>query len=310
MTSAVLMVIYAVLASTFGTRALLRARWVVDAPRLAVVAWQGLMLSVLASAVAAMLSLSFGFLRLCHEIVVFVHLCVTGLANHYQPQSGGLLGIVGLGFLAMTGARLAWSLAVVARAETKQRRRTISMLDIVARRDVVPDVLVLEHEAAYAFCLPGSDARVVVTRGLLESLSPDEVTAVLAHERAHIRQRHHLVLLFSSVLCRAFSPVAPWLRVAEEQMARLLEMCADDAACRSVNRETLRVALSRLVPGRATPMLLGASVCAVGERLERLGTQRRFRPAVVVGATAVVLALAPAALVVLDLAFGGLCLPA
>lgn len=309
MTSAVLLVLYALLASTIAPRALIGARWVVETPRLGVVAWQGLVLSVLAAVVAAMLSLSLGFLRLCHEVAAFVHLCVTGLAQEYQAPGGGLVTVMGLNLLGMIVARLVWSAVVVGRAEVKQRGQTTSMLDIVARRDVVPDVLVLEHEAAYAFCLPGRDARVVVTRGLLESLSPDQITAVLAHERAHIRQRHHLVLLSASVLSRAFSPVAPWLCMAEEQTARLLEMCADDAACRSVGRETLRLALTRLVPGRATPVLLGASACAVGERLERLRTRRRFRPAMLVGAAAVVVASAPVFMVTRDLAFGGLCLP-
>ena len=68
-----------------------------------------------------------------------------------------------------------------------------------------PDVRVLDHEVPLAYCLPGRrTSRVVVSAGTLGLLAGDEVDAVLAHERAHLRARHDLVLEAFDVLHRAF----------------------------------------------------------------------------------------------------------
>ena len=56
-----------------------------------------------------------------------------------------------------------------------------------------------------------SRSRIVVSVGALELLGRGELAAVLAHERAHLRERHDLVLLPFTALRRAFPgpPPAP-----------------------------------------------------------------------------------------------------
>ena len=79
---------------------------------------------------------------------------------------------------------------------------------------------------------------------MLDLLREEELRAVLAHERAHVEQRHDLVVLPFA----AFGTTFPWLpavRSAQAQVALLVEMLADDRAARSHPPEVLaRLALS------------------------------------------------------------------
>src|SRR5699024_8379329 len=55
-------------------------------------------------------------------------------------------------------------------------------------------VLLLPDRAPVAFALPRRHGGIVISRGLLDSLAPRELSAVLAHEQAHLSQHHHSVL--------------------------------------------------------------------------------------------------------------------
>ncbi|MFI7289521.1 M56 family metallopeptidase [Streptomyces anulatus] len=57
------------------------------------------------------------------------------------------------------------------------------------------DVAVLPDDVPYAYALPGSPGRVMVSTALLASLEPAEHRALFAHERAHLAGRHHRLLL-------------------------------------------------------------------------------------------------------------------
>ena len=67
----------------------------------------------------------------------------------------------------------------------------------------------------------------MVSAGVLDLLDDGQLAAVLSHERAHARARHDLVLLPFAALCRAL-PGVRWARTAEEAVALLVEMAADD----------------------------------------------------------------------------------
>ncbi|MBN9003796.1 MAG: hypothetical protein J0H40_00155, partial [Rhizobiales bacterium] len=62
--------------------------------------------------------------------------------------------------------------------------------------------------------------------------SPAELDAVVAHERAHLRQKHHLLL----DAFRSWKRSLPWFPIAtraQDAVALLLEMRADDTARRT-----------------------------------------------------------------------------
>src|SRR5690606_2640155 len=122
-----------------------------------------------------------------------------GLPGLYADQAArlgalefaALLGAVGLTCILLV--MLVYALVQVVRA----RRRHRAVLALVSRKDsAVPGTLVLDHPGAAAYCVPGvRSSKVVVSAGTLELLDRDELAAVVAHERAHARERHDLVLL-------------------------------------------------------------------------------------------------------------------
>ena len=101
----------------------------------------------------------------------------------------------------------------------------------------------LDHATPVAYCLPGMHTVTVLSEGLVELLDRDQLDAVLAHERTHLRQHHHLVLLAFT----AWHSALPWFPIAnraERAVALLVEMLADDTARREVDAETLATAIA------------------------------------------------------------------
>jgi beta-lactamase regulating signal transducer with metallopeptidase domain len=151
------------------------------------------------------------------------------------------------------------------RLRTRHRR----ILDLVGNRHpAAPGAVVVDHPSATAYCLPGFRSRIVISSGAIAALSDDELSAVLAHERAHVHGRHHLVLL----PFRALSSALPGSRVANAifgEVQELVEMAADDRALRGVERGSLARALCRLTTIDLPAGALGASATATGDRVNR-----------------------------------------
>jgi beta-lactamase regulating signal transducer with metallopeptidase domain len=78
-------------------------------------------------------------------------------------------------------------------------RRTVvapSEVDEVARRLALAGrVDVVEDERPFSFCYWFIRPRICVSTGLLDRLEPDEMEAVLLHERSHLRRRDPLRLV-------------------------------------------------------------------------------------------------------------------
>jgi Zn-dependent protease with chaperone function len=64
-------------------------------------------------------------------------------------------------------------------------------------------VRVIDDEHPAVYCLPGR-RRIVLSTGAVCCLYGRHLEAVLAHERAHLSGRHHLLLTFASALRDAF----------------------------------------------------------------------------------------------------------
>ena len=106
------------------------------------------------------------------------------------------------------------------------------LLDLLATPwPAAPGARVLEHPVPVAYCLPGLRSRLVVSAGVLDCLDVDQVWAVLAHERAHLRERHDLVVL-PFVAWGATAPFVRGMVCAQFAVATLIEMRADDVAVR------------------------------------------------------------------------------
>ena len=171
------------------------------------------------------------------------------------------------------------------------RRRQRELLALLAHGDPkVPGALVIDYPAAAAYCLPGIRSQIVVSVGTLDLLAPAELTAVLAHERAHLRARHDLVLIPFTSLRRAF-PRSRVIAQAYRTVALLVEMMADDHALRvrGLLARELATALLRFGTAGSDCAPAGALAAAEGEltaRVNRLlpaapapaGRPGRYRP--------------------------------
>lgn len=102
-------------------------------------------------------------------------------------------------------------------------------------------VLLVRDPVPEAFAVPGGAGVVVVTTGLRDALSPEEFSAVLGHELAHLRFRHHLfVQAVELAAC-----VNPLLRRWCGAVRFAAERHADECAARS-GREVASRALAKV----------------------------------------------------------------
>jgi len=228
-------------------------------PRAAMVLWQSVALAAVLAALGAGLSL-----------------VTSQLTGELSAQAYGF-SVIPLALTGLVLARLLLSGHRVGTDLRALRRRHRRLVDLLAKDRA--GVHVLEHEAPTAYCLPGLRSRVVVSSGALDSLTGRELAAVLAHERAHLRARHDLVLEAFTVLQQAF-PAVVTSRHALDEVRLLVEVLADRAARRRHGATPLVAAFSALTAGgAATPPRSALAVSGTGlrVRLELLLDERPHR---------------------------------
>lgn len=122
-------------------------------------------------------------------------------------------------------------------------------------------ILIVPDDVPYAFALPARHGGVTVSTGALRTLDADELAGVLAHERAHLRQRHHLLSAIVTTLATHLRWI-PLVAAVADAVPTYLEVAADDAARRRAGTTALAGALLKLgTPGPQSP--LGATVGAL-----------------------------------------------
>lgn len=260
---------YAVLLGTVGLVVLRRARWVDRAPRLGLLAWLTLVTSMVASIVLGGLSLAVPTGWVSSDLATLLHACVMALRTHYESPGGAVVGAIGAVTAVTVVARLVYWWLAASIEESGLRRNQHRTLAMIGRHDPHLDVMVVDHDVVAAYCLPGRRHRVVLTSTALESLASDELAAVLAHERAHLRGRHHIVTTVATTLARAF-PFVPAFVVARAEITRLVELLADDAATRSCSRLAVADALLGVAAASTPAGALGAGGSTTASRVRRL----------------------------------------
>ena len=201
--------------------ALARAGWPTRLPARALVLWQAI-------------ALAGGFAMIGALVAAGV-----ALAPHHLFAGGVVIGLA-VGLAAHLLGHLAATILSVARS----RRRHRALLDLLTSPDPDrPATLILDAPTPLAYCLPqGFGSITVLSRGLLDRLAPEELAAVVAHERAHLTQRHDIVL----VAFRAWHSALPWFPIAAraaEEVGVLVELLADDRARRTIADEVLARAI-------------------------------------------------------------------
>lgn len=260
------LLVFGVVLAEPASRRLARARWPARDPVGALLLWQAIGLA--------------GGLALLGAGVIYG----LGPLGAPLPASGALLVALGRGrlpaglgvaqvvalllTLALAGRLLSVLVAVTVRT-LRMRARHRELLDLLATPwPVAPGARVLDHPVPVAYCLPGLRSRLVLSAGVLDRLGVDQVWAVLAHERTHLRERHDLVVL-PFVAWGATAPFVHGMVCAQIAVAALVEMRADDVAVRRTGAGHLSEALAAM--GHAVPAAaLGSITVALERRLTRI----------------------------------------
>ena len=292
---------YALVVAWWGPALLSRLTSPGCSARLGLAAWLTAMVSVLASAAVALQFLVTAAIAGWSHLAQVVCRSVAGHAcapTVYQNAAFELaLGAIAI-VAALAAAALAWRYGRSVQRTQRQAREHAEVARFTGRG--LPGdnaAVVLEAPQPVAYCVSGRPATIVVTSGALALLDPAQLAAVLAHERAHLAGRHHLLIALSRGLAAVF-PAVPLFARGAENVARLAEMCADDAAARGTGRRPLIAALLVMAAGVSVPTsALAAMACAVTARLQRLlEVPRRARQArygLALAAVMLLLALLP-----------------
>ena len=219
--AALLILIAAALAAPVPI-ALARATWPTRFPARALLLWQGIALTGGLSMIGALAALGLALL----------------------PATGIGAGIV-FGAAAALATYLLSHLAVTIAVVARSRRRHRELLGLLTSpHPTRASTLVLEDSVPLAYCVPrGWHSLTVLSRGLLDRLSSEELSGVIAHERAHLEQRHDVLL----VAFRAWRSALPWFPIAAraaEEVDVLVELLADDRARKVVSDATLARAIT------------------------------------------------------------------
>jgi Zn-dependent protease with chaperone function len=213
------------------------ARWPDRAPVAAVLLWQVITLTGVLCALGVVLAAPEELVR---------------AAGAGQPVATAAL-VGALVVAAVIVIRLLVSLAGVSyrsRARRARHRTLVDLLDRVDRRRSfdLEGLRVLDGPLPVAYCVPGRSPRVVLSGPALDVLDDAQVAAVLAHEQAHLRHRHEVVMESFTAFYQAVPPPLR-SRAPLDAVHLLLEMVADDAARRRCGAEPLRTALAALGDG-------------------------------------------------------------
>jgi Zn-dependent protease with chaperone function len=258
---------YAALLLTAGPGPLARARWPESAPRLAIAAWFALTGSAVASVLAGGLALMVPTVRVSADLAGLLAACVMALRSQYAHPGGAALTGAGAVLALAVLARITWCTARALAQAAGARRRHRLQLSLVGSPDPLLGAVIVRHHEPAAYCLPGPRTCIVLTTGAIKALDEGELRAVLAHERAHLRGRHHLLVNLAGALNVAF-PRVPAFRIAREQVSRLAELRADDAASAAAHRLVVAGALLNL--GAGVPAAALGAGTADAARVRRL----------------------------------------
>jgi Zn-dependent protease with chaperone function len=273
MSVAICLLLYSFAVATLAPWVLRRLTRAGTVPQLGVVAWLAAMVDVIASWLTATALLIVSLARYWNQPGRLATACFQSMRQLFVGGSGLLVqagaftlaaaAASALGMLGWRFGRSYWRTRTLSRGHAERAR-------VIGRRIDGVDAVVVDATERAAYCVAGRPDTIVVTSAALDTLTDRHLQAVLAHERAHLAGRHHHVLAFARALAVAIPRVTLFSAGARE-IARLLEMAADDSAARSHGSLTLLDALLALSLGALAPRgavaAAGTDVLARAERL-------------------------------------------
>ncbi|BCY10512.1 M56 family metallopeptidase [Actinoplanes sp. L3-i22] len=140
----------------------------------------------------------------------------------------------------------------------RRQRRVLAMVPVGGPGGLV----MLPDEAPRAFAVPGDPGHVVVTTGMRGLLTDPQFEALLAHEHAHLAERHHR-LARAAELAVAAHPALWWVG---KHVDYLIERAADERAATNLgSRRTLAHAIGvAALAGAGSPFAAALHAAAPG----------------------------------------------
>jgi Zn-dependent protease with chaperone function len=275
-------------------------------PTLALTAWIGSIAGVLFLVASAVTVLLWPGHAPAEGMVELAVRCLGSLQHATKPWIGQAVAGTSVVLAVSATVRVMRSARRQLQARAKVRDYHRDVVAVVARTDAGPEpIMWLDHPLPLAYSIDGRPGYVVATEGLRAHLDTDQQQAVIAHERAHLRGRHHRIVNVCEILARAF-PRIPLFAAAPAAVQILVEVAADRSAAKATSAETVRSALSTVSQAHSSRPLWAWSLIgdSTTERLHHLdsGAQilRRSGPSAY-AAAAVLPLLIPATLAIVSL---------
>ncbi|PSR66436.1 peptidase M48 [Nocardia sp. MDA0666] len=285
MTLALCLLGYSALVCVLGPPILTRLTAHGSVPALGVLAWLTAIAAVLGAWTAAAVALAvqvahtwdLPMAHLFDDCVVAVHATADGSHGPVAQFAALISALALIGFVAVRGVRVIGAVVRAGRSSARHARSA----SLVGRRldddTGAAAAVVIDAPQRAAYCVAGRPGTVVVTSAAVAALDRPQLAAVLAHEDAHLAGRHHLIRASTRALTTTL-PRIPLFAAADDRIAQLLEMCADDRAAGRHSRTAVLTALLTLsgatgdaeIRSLLPDTALGTSTLAVADRVHRL----------------------------------------
>lgn len=128
--------------------------------------------------------------------------------------------------------------------QIKHQLRRSQLLSTLANKAQGEVFYILDNPQAFALCSGFWQPKILLSRGLYEALTADELAVVLSHERAHAKRQDNLrkLLLFCATVC--------WPKKLRSNLLEGFELCTeqacDQAAAARHGQAAVNLTLTRL----------------------------------------------------------------
>ncbi|OXM59713.1 M56 family metallopeptidase [Amycolatopsis vastitatis] len=185
-------------------------------------------------------------------------------AGHWSPQALNSVEPVNVPLAIGCGLLLSALGLAFTRTAVRYARWSRALTRELDEHDPAAGIIILRGKEPVAFSAPGRGGRIAISSGMLDALTPAERDALLAHERAHLRLRHHRFLI-AITLAAALNPL---LRPLCSAARFALERWADEAAAQDIGDRTVvaKAVAKAALAGRPEP---GFALAATGGPVPR-----------------------------------------
>lgn len=274
MTVAFMLLLGALLVGLAAPRLLEHRLYAGTDPHTALVTWVMLVGSTLLSLTTAAILLLIPDHGPAKQVLTLAHDCWAAVSHGSVPRVDAVAGLLSVVLVAGAVIRCTARAARHVRQRRAVYRKHVDLLRILTGSGVTPgSTLWLDVPDPMAYSVAGRPSLVVASEGLRRQLPGNAVAAVLEHERAHLRGRHHLMITIAEALAVAL-PWLPLMRRAPDLVRTLVELSADSTAARSHGAGAVCTALLGMSGSAAPAQALGMAPDCVALRLAVLSSRQ------------------------------------